>query len=114
VSNFATQFKKGKTGNPLKIGLGRPKGSLSAKAQAFVVAECLIKKGFDPISAMIEIARNENHPISVRQKATKDLLDKVCPSLRAIEHKIEDSQFESLQDLRKQMSGLIIDQKSDY
>lgn len=76
-------YQKGVSGNPK----GRPKGIVNAKTICYNIAATMEEMGFDPVRAMIEIAMNEKIDMAVRKSATKDLLDKVVPTIKSIEHK---------------------------
>jgi len=73
-------FEKGKSGNPN----GRPKGSISAKTK--MVQTKLEELDYDPIKAMVEIAKDTNAPIAVRGKMATELASFVFPKRKAVEH----------------------------
>ncbi len=73
-----TTFKPGQTGNKN----GRPPGASTHTR----FCDQLIKLGYDPVEAMVEIARHPEVKWDVRQKAAAELLCRKIPSLRAIEH----------------------------
>ncbi|CAB4202090.1 hypothetical protein UFOVP1361_54 [uncultured Caudovirales phage] len=75
-------YAKGVTGNVS----GRPKGIKDKRLVYKTVREQLEAAGFNPVSTMIKIAEDESHPVQTRRQATKDLLDKAYPDLRAVEH----------------------------
>lgn len=77
-------FKPGESGNKE----GRPKGISDRRAKLYNTQSKLIAAGFDPIDAMIAMAMNSEDE-EIRFKATKTLLDRVVPVLKAIEVKGE-------------------------
>lgn len=77
-------FEKGKSGNPS----GRPKGSISAKTK--MVQTKLEELDFDPITTMVEIAKDTNAPIAVRGKMATELASFVFPKRKAVEYSGND------------------------
>ena len=73
-------FKKGVSGNPN----GRPKGSKSIKTK--LVEEKLAVLDYDPIHAMVELAKGDETPIAVKAKLASELASFVFPKRKAVEH----------------------------
>jgi hypothetical protein len=103
-------FVKGKSGN----AAGRPKGCREHKWQYLSVKEQLIEEGFNPISAMIQIARNEEYAVNTRRHAIKDLMDKSYPDLKAIEVTSDDQAIEELKGIKEEMRALILENIKEY
>lgn len=92
---------------------GRPKGVPDKRTLYKSVQEQLIEAGYNPVAALIEVARDENWDIKVRKSAMKDLLDKSYPDLRAVDIK-SDQAVENFKELKDYMSALLTDNKKDY
>jgi len=88
----ATQFKKGKSGNPK----GRPKGAVSAKT--LIVEEKLKAVGCDPIKEMAKLAMDKKVAESVRAKLLADLANYVYPKRRAVEMDVPEETLETVQE----------------
>ena len=73
-------FQKGISGNPN----GRPKGSKSIKTK--LVEEKLLVLDYDPIRAMVELAKDNETPVAVRAKLASELASFVYPKRKAVEH----------------------------
>jgi hypothetical protein len=63
---------------------GRQKGTPN-KATANI-QEQLNALGFDPITAMVKIAKNNTNPVEVRARMCSELAQYVAPKRKAIEH----------------------------
>jgi hypothetical protein len=101
--------KKGCTGNRA----GRPKGIIDKRILYKSVQEQLIEAGYNPVAALIEVARDETWDIKVRKSAMKDLLDKSYPDLRAVDIK-SDQAVENVKELKDYMATLLTDNRKDY
>ena len=77
-------FKPGKSGNPN----GRPKGSISAKTR--MVQTKLEELDYDPIKAMVELAKDEETPVAVKAKLASELAGFVYPKRKAVEYSGSD------------------------
>lgn len=84
-------FVKGQSGNKG----GRPKGSPDARRKFYDVQATLEAAGFDPVAAMLEIAMHSESN-DLRYKATRDLIDKIAPALKSVEHKTDDTQHNDM------------------
>ena len=73
-------FEKGTSGNPN----GRPKGSKSIKTK--LVEEKLAALDYDPIRAMVELAKDDETPVAVKAKLASELASFVFPKRKAVEH----------------------------
>jgi hypothetical protein len=78
------------------------------------VRDQLKKFGFNPVEAMIEIAVDKSHPVSVRRSAIKDLLDKTFPDLKAVEMKTDEDISESIKEARDMMMKLLDSHTKDF
>jgi hypothetical protein len=95
---------------------GRPAGIKDKRLLYKSVQEQLSEAGFNPVELLIKIARNDcdvEVDIKTRKSATKDLLDKAYPDLRAIDIK-SDQAVENVREIKDYMSALLKDNKKDY
>lgn len=104
------KIKPGKSLNPA----GRPKGIIDNRILKYNIHDSLVKRGFDPIDAMIEMAANLDYPLVIRQRALMTIWDRLLPSLRAIEHTLSDQTTENLAKLKCTMVQLVEENKRDY
>lgn len=108
-------WKKGVSGN-LK---GRPVGKGDWRTRWYDVKAKLEERGFDPISALIDMATNLEYDPIIRFGATKELASRICPHLKSVEVKI-DSDDETkeniieLQTFKTQLLELIDSNKNEY
>lgn len=93
---------------------GRPKGIIDNRTLKYNLHDSLVKRGFDPIDAMIEMAANLEYPLVIRQRALMTIWDRLLPSLRAIEHTLSDQTTENLAKLKGTMIQLVEENKRDY
>jgi len=78
------------------------------------VKKILKEKGLDPIEGLLSLAFSEEIEPSVRRQALKDILDRVSPTLKAVEH-VGDKKLDSdLQELKDKMDKLEALYKKDY
>ncbi len=101
--------RKGVANNPA----GRPKGTPDRRTLHKTVHEQLVIAGFNPVQAMIRIAMDESIDIKTRKSATKDLLDKAYPDLKAVDIK-SDQAISDMKEMKEYMNTLLIDNKKDY
>ena len=95
-------------------GSGRKEGSPDKRRNYVSVREQLEELGFDPVYALVEIARDICVDIRVRKSAIKDLLDKTHPDLRAIEIQRDDSEMKELAEIKDKMTELLSIHISDH
>lgn len=103
-------FVKGVTSNPA----GRKKGIIDKRQVYKTVREQLDAAGFNPVENMIKIARDESHPVQTRRQATKDLLDKAYPDLKAIDITSQDSIKDDMKKLKNEMIALVAEHVKEY
>ena len=72
-----SHFKPGQSGNPAGRG--------HAKGKANLVLQALEARGFDLIGSLVEDAMN-NPNEELRQRSKFKLLERISPSIRAMEH----------------------------
>lgn len=101
--------RKGVANNPL----GRPRGTQDRRTLHKSVHEQLVIAGFNPVQAMIRIAMDEAIDIKTRKSATKDLLDKAYPDLKAVDIK-SDQAMEDIKEIKDYMTALLVDHKEDF
>lgn len=92
----------------------RSGNAIILKSRYVSIRDQLSKARFDPVKAMIDIARNEENPVGVRRQATKDLLDKAFPDLRAIDFNASSVGEEEISALKNSMAALMIENKKSY
>lgn len=103
-------FVRGRSGN-IK---GRPKGSKDKRRIYYDIQLTLEEAGFDPIQALIEMAMNSSDE-NIRYKASRDLMDKISPALKSIEHTQDQEQHrETMLQLREAMEAIQDKHKKEY
>jgi len=78
------KFKPGVSGNPA----GAPKGYKKLKTK--LVEAKLEELGYDPIMAMVELAKDKRTPIPVKAKLASELAGFVYPKRKAVEYSGSD------------------------
>lgn len=106
----SSRWKEGESGNTV----GRKPGGKDKRRHYKTVRDQLEAAGFDPIETMIQIAKEENHPVQTRRQATKDLMDKAYPDLKAIEIQSDDKALEDMVQLKKEMKDLLVEHIREY
>lgn len=76
-----TSFKPGQVTNPK----GRVKGIQDIRTKVWSVQATLERMGYDPIEALIKMAKDETIENSVRIKANVELTSRIAPLLKQID-----------------------------
>jgi len=101
---------KGQTNNPK----GRPPGIVDRRHFFYDAMQTLQRIGHNPIESLAMIAQDQTIDIVHRIKADCALIDKVSPSLKSIEHRLDPDQHNDLLKLREEMLALEKLYKKDY
>jgi hypothetical protein len=104
------QIKPGQILNPH----GRKKGEKDWRTKRYDLMEVLERKGFDPIEAMVEMAMDTCTEKAIRQRAIKDILDRVLPPLTKVEYGIDENTLENLVKFKQQMLELMASNTREY
>lgn len=104
------KFKPGQTGNPT----GRPKGIQDKRTHYYDVQAKLAEMGHDPVAALITLAKDTASDPELRFKANRELIGKVAPVLKAIEHKGDTEMASDLAELKAELKAQAAKYKRDH
>lgn len=102
-----------KPGNKINLQ-GRPKGIKDSRARFYDVMAKLTEMSHDPVVALIILAKDKNAEPELRFKANKELLARIAPILKAIEHKGDTEMASDIEELKKELKEQSEKYKRDH
>lgn len=103
-----------KPGHTLSKGKGRPVGSKDSRSRYYDVMALLESESHDPVMALITLAKDPNADPELRFKANKELVSKVAPQLKAIEHKGDTEMASDVAELKAELKAQAEKYKRDH
>lgn len=98
-----------KQGNP-----GRPKGVQDMRTRYYDVLSKLKEMGHDPVEALIILAQDESEDSKLRLKANCELMARIAPVLKAIEHKGDTDANKEIAELKQEMHAQLEKYRRDH